>query len=179
MKRGLWALPIAIPLIVLLAFGFRNNPNAVASPLLNKQAPEFRLRSLTGSPVSLKSLRGRPVVVNFWASWCESCKVEHPYLREAWKSFGSRGVAFVGVMFQDNGSAARSFLARRGGGWPDVFDPQGSTAIEYGVTQVPETFLIDRNGIVRYKSTGPITWAGPVTPAVLTRQLTHLLDSRS
>ena len=169
MKRALWSLLIAVPLIIVLAAGFGRDPTAIASPLLNKPAPPFTLQSLDGRPVSLASLRGKPVVLNFWASWCLSCGAEHQYLREAWRAYGSRGVRFVGVVYQDTASDIRGFLHHYGGGWPQLRDPNGRTAIDYGVVQVPETYFIDRHGIVRYKSPGPLT------PDVLTEQLDRIV----
>jgi cytochrome c biogenesis protein CcmG/thiol:disulfide interchange protein DsbE len=168
-KRSVWALVIAIPVILLLASGFGRDPNAIASPLLNKPAPRFTLRTLDNRPVSMANLRGRPVVLNFWASWCVSCQQEHRNLMAAWRAFRQSGVVFVGIDYEDRASDARDFLHRYGGGWPVLQDPGQQTAINYGVYGVPETFFIDRSGIVRYKSTGP------VTPALLARDIPKLV----
>jgi cytochrome c biogenesis protein CcmG, thiol:disulfide interchange protein DsbE len=173
MKRAVWALVVAVPLVALLAAGFGRDPSVVASPLLNKPAPAFALQSIDGKPVSLESLHGKVVVLNFWASWCTSCRAEHGYLLDADRAYGSKGVALIGVMYQDSASAARSFLQQYGGGWPVVNDPGQRTAVDYGVIAVPETYFIDRRGIIRYKS------AGPVTPDLLTRQLTRLTGKQT
>lgn len=157
MKRSLWAVVVAVPLVWLLGSGFGHNPNAVRSPIVNHPAPAFSLQDFQGRPVSLASLRGKPVVVNFWASWCPDCKDEHPVLMRAWRAYGSR-VAFVGVDYQDHVSNARSFLHRYGNRWVELRDPSQQTAIDYGVYGVPETFFIDRHGVIRYKSLGPVTW---------------------
>lgn len=170
--RILWALIIAVPLIAVLALGFGRDPNAVASPLLNHQAPAFTLTTLSDRPFSLAQLRGRPVVMNFWASWCVGCKIEHPYLVAAWHTYEPKGVIFVGVLFNDNATSARAFMRDHGGGWPIVQDPGLQTAVAYGVTGIPETFFIDRRGIVRYKSTGV------VTPGLLHTQIERLLQSQ-
>lgn len=167
--RSLCAVVIAVPFVWLLASGFGRDPNAISSPLIDRRAPSFTLRSIDGREVSLASFRGRPVIVNFWASWCTACKFEHPYLLAAWRAYREQGVAFVGVLFSDNAGNARAFIQRYGGGWPDVLDPAQRTAINYGVYGVPETFFIDRAGIVRYKSTGP------VTPLLLYTDIQHLL----
>ncbi len=173
MKRALWALVIAVPLVALLAAGFGRDPSAISSPLLNKQAPAFTLRSLDGKPVSLVSLRGKPVIVNFWASWCLSCKDEHTYLLDAWRAYSSRGVAFLGVIYQDTPSDARAFLNQNGRGWPQLRDPGQQTAVDYGVVKIPETYFIDRHGIIRYKS------LGPVTPELLAQQIGRLLGKEA
>ena len=173
MKRTIWALAITVPLVALLAAGFGRDPSAIVSPLLNKPAPAFSLQSLDHRPVTLAALRGRPVVLNFWASWCLSCKAEHGYLLNAWHAYGPLGVAFVGVIYQDTDSDARAFLQQYGAGWPVVEDPNQQTALDYGVVQIPETYFIDRRGVVRYKS------PGPVTPDVLAQQIPRLLGEKS
>ncbi|MGH2443007.1 MAG: TlpA family protein disulfide reductase [Chloroflexota bacterium] len=174
MSRSFWAIPIAAPLIILLAVSFGRAGNS-ASPLLGKAAPALSLRSLSGKTVTLASLRGRPVVLNFWATWCTDCALEQSYLVHAWRRFAPQGVAFVGVSFKDSSAAARSFLARHGGRWPDLQDPGQQAAIDFGVTGVPETFLIDRSGVVRYKSTGPVVPQAQVTPADMAADLQRLL----
>jgi cytochrome c biogenesis protein CcmG/thiol:disulfide interchange protein DsbE len=176
MKRALWALPIAAVLIALLGFGLSYGPGGTpASPLLNKPAPVFALRTIDGRSLSLTHLRGHPVVLNFWASWCVSCKDEHPYLLDAYRQFAGKGVEFIGITFSDAAGDSRAFLRRHGGSWPNLTDPDQATAVAYGVSAVPETFIIDRHGIVRFKSTGPITPAGPVTPNDLAAELNQLL----
>lgn len=170
-RRALWAVLLAAPLVALLALGFGHDPNAVASPLLNHRAPNVTLKTLDGKTLHLSALRGRPIVLNFWASWCLGCKLEHPYLVQAWQIYGPEGVAFVGVLFDDTVANARAFLRQRGGGWPTLQDPGQVTAIDYGVSAVPETFFIDRRGIVRYKSTGM------VTPSLLRLEIMRLLTS--
>ncbi|MGH2447847.1 MAG: TlpA family protein disulfide reductase [Chloroflexota bacterium] len=173
MKRALWTAVIAIPLIVLLATGFSHDPDVIASPLVGKPAPAFSLRDLSGRRVSLSSLRGRPVLVNFWASWCLSCKVEHPSLLAAWRKFGKH-VAFVGIDYQDQASDARAYLRQHGGDWPILQDPGSVTAVNYGVSGVPESFLIDARGVVRYKFQGPIVPGTTMTPQQLQRDLRAL-----
>lgn len=173
---GLIGGAVALAVLALLVVGLtRASPNP-ASPLLGKAAPAFTLQALNGRAVSLSSLRGRPVVLNFWASWCVSCRAEHAYLLDAYRQYNPRGVAFVGVMYHDTASGARDFVRRHGGSWPTVSDPNEQTAVSYGVTAPPETFLIDRRGIIRYKSTGPVTPASPVTPAMLNHDLQSLLE---
>lgn len=162
------ATAITLPLIVLLFLGFQSKPGAIASPLIRHPAPAFRLRTIDGGTLSLASLGGRPVVLNFWASWCTACKQEHPYLLQAWRRYSPR-VTFVGVLYQDSARNARAFMRRYGGSWSSVLDPDGTTAIDYGVYGVPETFFIDRRGVVRAKS------VGPVTPRLLTSQIGALL----
>lgn len=173
MKRVIWAFVIGIPIVFLLATGFGRDPNAIVSPLINKSAPHFTLRTLGGSQLSLSSSRGHPIVLNFWASWCLSCRVEHPYLVAAWHHYAPRGVDFIGVVYEDAADNARAFMKQYGGGWTDVMDPVQQTAINYGVYGPPETFFIDRGGVIRFKSTGP------VTPSLLTRDINALLTEKN
>lgn len=150
------ALAVTVPIVVLLALGFRGT-NAISSPLVGHPAPRFALKTLDGrSTVSLASLKGKPVVLNFWQSSCIPCRQEHALLLSAYKAYGTR-VAFVGVSYQDTVSGAVSFLKERGGSWPALQDPDGSTAIDYGVYGIPETYFIDGSGVVRYKRVGQLT----------------------
>lgn len=148
---------IVVPLTLLLGYGFTRNPQALPAAFLNQPAPEFDLVSIDGRRLASAELRGRPVVINFWASWCSECKREHPVLMEGHRRFGDE-VAFVGVLYQDRVEDARAYLATNGdSGYPNLIDPDGRLALEFGVTGVPETFFIDRDGVVRYKQWGALT----------------------
>jgi len=135
---------VVLALLAVLAVGLQSDPQASVSPLLNHPAPVVTLNTLDGTRFSLARLRGRPIVLNFWASWCVGCKLEHPYLLHAWHIYQPDGVAMVGIVFSDSVGNARSFLREYGGGWPNLQDPNGSVAVKYGVSAVPETFFIDR-----------------------------------
>jgi len=142
MKRALWAPLLAAPVLVLLALGFARNPDAASSPLLHHQASAIHLRTLNNAPFSLATLRGQPVVLNFWASWCVGRKIEHSYLVQAWHAYRQNGVAFVGIVYQDTRSNAQAFLRQHGGGWLNLQDPEQHTAIDYGVWGIPRLFLL-------------------------------------
>ena len=170
-RRALWSVVIGAPLVLLLAFGFGRDPNAISSPLIGKPAPTFALRTLDHTTLSLAALRGEPVVVNFWASWCTGCLAEHQYLLDAWRTYHRQGVRFVGVIYDDKQADARSFVQHYGGAWPDVLDPGQQTAINFGVYGVPETYFIDLHGVIRAKSTGM------VTPELLHKWLGRLVQT--
>lgn len=160
---------IVIPVAWLLFQGLGRDPRAIPSALIGRPAPSVVAVSMDGETVSLTAYRGRPVILNFWASYCFECIEEHRVLTEAQERYGER-LAIVGVLYQDTVTDARAFLARYGdGGWPNLLDPEGRLAIDYGVTGPPESFFIDAAGVVRYKQ-----W-GAVTPAVLDEQLPNLL----
>lgn len=149
-------LVIVLPLLILFAASFGNDPHAVRSPLVGREAPPFTLSPVDGSaPVSLASLRGKPVVLNFWATWCEPCKREHGVLHQGARAFGDQ-VQFIGVVYEDEKPKIEAFLERYGSGYPALLDDGGKTAIAYGITGVPETFFIDASGKVVSKYNGPL-----------------------
>jgi len=154
-----WAIPLAVlPVLVLLAYGFRTDPREIPSPLLGKPASAFSLTTFDGKPVSLEALRGKVVILNFWASWCmPGCYDEAPSLERAWQAYRDRDVVLVGVNVQDKEEPARRFLTQFGHTFANAPDPSGRVAVDYGVYGVPETFFIDRKGRVRFKQTGAVT----------------------
>ena len=160
MKRALrWLLPLsAIPVLALLAYGFRLDPRDIPSPLVGRPAAAFTLTGFDGQPVSLDAHRGQVVVVNFWASWCvPACYDEAPVLERNWRTYRDRGVAVIGVDIQDTDEAARTFIDRFDLTFPNARDATGRVAVDYGVYGVPETFFIDRAGRIRSKHVGAVT----------------------
>jgi cytochrome c biogenesis protein CcmG/thiol:disulfide interchange protein DsbE len=134
----------------------RFDPRGVPSILTNKRVPGFRLPGLPGegfSSVDLMST-GRPTLVNFWASWCPPCIQEHPVLME----LQAAGVQIWGIAYKDNRSNSLDFLERNGNPFVrSAADAPGRVAIDWGLTGVPETFLVDGEGYVRWRMTGPLT----------------------
>ena len=163
----------AVPLLILLAYGFRTDPRAIPSPLVGKPAPPFALDLFEGGRLSLEGLRGKVVVVNFWASWCyPACYEEAPILEAGWREYRERGVVFVGVNIQDTEPKAREFLRLFNHTFPNGPDPKGQVAVDYGVYGVPETFFVDRQGMIRAKH------VGAVTEPVLRQKLDPLVKNR-
>ncbi len=120
-------------------------------------APAFSLERLDGKgELELESLRGKAVVLNFWASWCGPCRDELPVLEDAWQRWRDKGVVFVGIDIRDLRSDARRFLTRFGVTYPNVYDGKGSTVGRYGTTGVPETYFVDAQGRVVYRIAGPV-----------------------
>lgn len=158
-SRLRWAIPAAVvPVLLLLAYGFRSDPREIPSPLLGRPAATFSLTTFSGAPLSLESLRGKVVMLNFWASWCmPACYEEAPTLERTWRDYKDKGVVVVGVDVQDKEEAAREFLARFNHSFPNAPDPKGRVSVDYGVYGVPETFFIDRKGRVRFKQVGALT----------------------
>ena len=144
--------------LLLFAFAmlFGRDPHEVPFGLKNKPAPDFTLTRLdNGESVTLSQLRGRPLVLNFWASWCGPCAQEHPTLALAAQRFHTEA-NFYGVIFEDTPEDARKFAAPTSTSFPQLIDPQSRMAVDYGVTGVPETYFIDAQGIIRDKFVGPL-----------------------
>ncbi len=154
-----WLIPLSVvPVLALLAYGFRVNPHDIPSPLVGRPATPFVLRTFDGRDLSLASLRGRVVVLNFWASWCyPACYEEAPALERSWRAYRDREVSVVGVAIQDQPDAARKFIADFSLSFPNAPDPDGKVSVDYGVYGVPETFFIDRAGRIRLKQTGAVS----------------------
>jgi len=156
-KRALWTLGIFIALVALLAVGLRLNPREVPSPLIGKPAPPFELPLLTepDKRFSQKDMLGKVWIMNVWASWCPPCLVEHPVVTQISRS----GIApVVGLNYKDARDDALPWLKRNGNPYQlIVFDANGRIGIDYGVYGVPETYVIDRKGVIRYKHIGPLS----------------------
>ena len=146
---------IVTPLLVFLALSFGKDPRAIDSPLVGRTAPDFALHGLDGEMVRLADLRGKPVVINFWATWCQPCIAAHPVLQAGAKQYED-DVAFLGVIYQDEPEEIQAFVDRRGAWGPSLVDEGGTVAIAYGVYGAPETFFIDRQGVIVRKVTGAL-----------------------
>ena len=157
MNKALWTLGIFVALVALLAVGLRLNPREVPSPLIGKPAPHFEL-PLLAQPDKLfsqKDMLGKVWIMNVWASWCPPCLVEHPVVTRIAQS----GMApVVGLNYKDQRDDALPWLKRNGDPYLlNVYDLNGRIGIDYGVYGVPETYVIDQKGVIRYKHVGPLT----------------------
>jgi len=155
--RYLIPLGVFVVLTAFLYIGLGLNPRALQSTLLDKPAPTFNLPQVNNPTQTLKKedLLGKVSLINVWASWCVSCRQEHPLLMQLSKQ---KNIYLYGLNWKDELTAAKSWLMQHGDPYrASAFDPTGRTGIDYGVTGTPETFIIDKQGIVRYKYVGPIT----------------------
>lgn len=161
MKPALkFLLPLAVFLVLVgfFAMGLKLDPREVPSPLIGKPAPAFRLPILgeSGKTFSPEDMRGKVWVLNVWASWCAACREEHPLLMDMARS----GIVLVGLDYKDAEADAREVLAQSGNPYQVVaVDVDGRVGIDYGVYGVPETYVIDPQGIIRYKQIGPLSEA--------------------
>ena len=157
MNRSVFPLAIFVLLVALLGYGLSLDPKKVPSPLIDKPAPEFRLAMLEDPSRSLspRDLRGRVWVLNVWASWCVSCRAEHEVVTE----LANRNlVTVVGLNYKDQSSDARRWLEQFGNPYAtSLIDLDGRVGIDWGVYGVPETFVVDADGKIRYKHIGPMT----------------------
>ena len=153
-----FGLPLVIFVIlsIFLAIGLKLDPREVPSPLVGKPAPTFKLPQLldTAAHISASDMRGKVWLLNVWASWCVSCRAEHPLLNE----IAATGmIEIVGLNYKDSPQDALAWLQQWGNPYVNVpVDANGTVGIDWGVYGVPETFVIDSEGIVRHKHTGPL-----------------------
>lgn len=168
---GRYLIPLILfgILVVFLAIGLGRNPHEVPSPLINKPAPSFRLAQLKDPAkfFSAEEMRGRVWLLNVWASWCVSCREEHPLLLEISRS---GVVPIYGLNYKDRPEDALAWLRDLGDPYIlSVSDLDGRVGIDYGYYGAPETFVIDQQGVIRFKQIGPITpdaWQKTILPLV-------------
>jgi cytochrome c biogenesis protein CcmG/thiol:disulfide interchange protein DsbE len=169
MSRYLIPLAIFVALVAFLAIGLGHDPREVPSPLINKAAPAFQLPQLNdeAKTFSAAEMRGKVWLLNVWASWCISCREEHPLLLQ-FSRIGA--VPIYGLNYKDKREDALSWLDELGDPYVlSASDLDGRVGIDYGVYGAPETYLIDRNGVIRFKQIGPITfdvWEKKILPLV-------------
>ncbi len=182
MKAGKLIATLAVVAVLggLFAFGLlRGEPDRdIPSNLIGRPAPGFELplyeryRAELGEALTLADLSGRPLVVNFWASWCAPCYDEAPVLQQYWEAYRDRGVVFVGIQTQDRGKLAegRAFIDMFDLSFPNVVDDDSAVSVDWGLFGVPETFFVASDGRVVHKH------IGPVTPETMDRQLAAILQ---
>lgn len=157
MKRFLLPLGIFITLVMFLGIGLRLNPREIPSPFIDKAAPSFKLTQLhdAAKTIAPQDMAGQVWLLNVWASWCVSCRQEHPVLMELAK----QGVVpILGLNYKDTREAGSGWLRQYGNPYQiSAFDSDGRVGIDYGVYGVPETFVIDKRGVIRMKHVGPVT----------------------
>ena len=147
---------IVAPLVVLLRVGFNFDPEIVESPLMDQEAPLFTLADRFGETYSLEDMRGKPVVINFWATYCPPCYVEHPLFMESSRRWAGEA-HFIGVIYHDDPALIARWEEQLGAWGPSLIDEEGRMAIAYGVYGPPETFFIGRDGRIAYKVIGVVS----------------------
>lgn len=163
-----WTVLGAVIVLLMVVFlpRFGSDPTLSASPLIGNPVPDVTVEDVAdGSPIALRSLEGRIVVVNFWAPWCIPCREEHAVLIAAAEAFATADVMVLGVVYQSEIGDVNRFLDELGRGYPAAIDPGSRAAISFGVRGVPETFFVDGSGTVVAKVTGPVD--GPIMTSTL------------
>jgi len=176
-QRRVWLYYVAIfvvAIVVLWVFAgrFGDDPRMVESPLIGQPLPELTLEYLEqDGSLNFADLKGRALVINFWASWCFPCRAEHPALNAAAAMYEDQGVHFIGISYQDRKEAAVGFLDEfgRGTNYSYVMDTDSRTIVELGVFGVPETYFVDKNGVIRGRH------QGAVDPVVLAENIEEAL----
>jgi cytochrome c biogenesis protein CcmG, thiol:disulfide interchange protein DsbE len=157
MSRFVIPLAVFIVLVAFLAIGLGHDPRTVPSPLIGNPAPDFQLAQLHEATKTFtpKEMRGQVWLLNVWASWCVSCRDEHPLLVELGRS---KTIPIYGLNYKDQRADALAWLSEFGDPYVlSATDTDGRVGIDYGVYGVPETYLIDKNGVIRHKQVGPVT----------------------
>jgi cytochrome c biogenesis protein CcmG/thiol:disulfide interchange protein DsbE len=159
MRRALFVLPLLLFLVLAgyfaLALRPDRDPHELPSALLDKEAPAFQLAGLNGDGIARDALKGRPVLINFFASWCVPCREEHPLLM---RLAGQEHVPLYGIDYKDRPEAARSLLAEFGDPYRAIgMDRDGRVGLDFGVYGVPETYVLDGGGHIRKRFVGPLT----------------------
>ncbi len=155
-RRLIISIVVIVPLVWLLAYGFKRDPRYIVSPLIGHRAPPFTLTLFNGETISLSDLRGKVVFLNFWASWCLPCRAEARDLEATWQTLKDKDVVFLGIDLQDTRKDALEFLKEFKVTYPNGSDPLGKVSVDYGVWGIPETFFIDPQGIISYKHVGEL-----------------------
>ena len=161
MRRIVFLLPILIVAVLVAVFWIGLDPkrdkSVLPSALVGKPAPAIDLPALNdgAARLSLEAFKGQLVAINFFASWCLPCRAEHPLLKQVSAEFG---VPVIGISWKDKPEASRAYIAELGDPYAATgSDESGRTGIDFGITGIPETFLIDAKGVVRYRLAGPVT----------------------
>ena len=162
MKNKVTILTLLASLILVTALLLRTDHEGFNKAAVGATAPDLELFDIHRNKVTLSSLQGSVVLINFWATWCESCVIEIPSLQTLFNRFSENSrFRLITIVYRDNIQSALEYLQQQGHSFPVYANPDGSAAKKYGITGVPETFIIDKHGILREKIIGPAQWDTP------------------
>jgi len=150
---------VVIGFLGLLVWGMLNKQPITGLSgvtMVDRPAPDFTLTTFQRNTISLADLRGKPIIINFWASWCPPCRIEAPLIERTWRTYENRGLIFLGVNIQDREEDALNYIREFNITYPNGPDPTGEIAIDYGVSGLPVTFFVSRNGQVVRRWVGAI-----------------------
>ena len=164
---------VVIGFLGLLVWGMLNREPITGLSgitMVDRPAPDFVLQTFQGDTISLADLRGRPMVINFWASWCPPCRDEAPLLERTWRAYKNRDLIFLGVNIQDRKEDAVNYMREFDITFPNGPDPTGEITINYGVSGLPVTFFVSRDGKVVRR------WVGALEHSVLIRSIEEIMQ---
>ncbi|MGD1074659.1 MAG: redoxin domain-containing protein [Thermodesulfovibrionales bacterium] len=162
--KGIVLIVLLLAGLVILFFEIRKQETPPSSPTIGLDAPELALRDASGKTFTLAALKGSVVFINFWASWCPPCKEEIPSIQMLYQHFRDDGrFRMLTVLYKDEYQKAIAILRQNNYDFPVLTDTDGRTASFYGLTGVPETYIVDKKGVLREKVIGPADWASPQT----------------
>jgi cytochrome c biogenesis protein CcmG/thiol:disulfide interchange protein DsbE len=171
-RRGLspaWLAAGIIAVVIIALLGYAIASGTSQPPQVGNAVPDFQLEAFDGSTMILSEQQGKIVIVNFFASWCDPCRLEATDLEQSWREYQNQGVQFFGIAYKDAASKAEAFLEEFEVSYPSTVERGNQTARAYGLTGVPETFVIDQQGLlVRH-------FLGPITQAQLGQEIDNLL----
>ena len=166
-KQTIVFIVLAVAIVFFFLFVFSKAPKGTKIIKEGDQAPEFTLKSMDGKSVNLSQFRGKAVMVHFWATWCPPCVDEIPTLEKLYRTLMGSNFEMLAISVDDGGDAVRSFMQRNKLSLPVFLDPGKSVSASYGTFKFPETYILDRNGRVRYKMIGPANWDDPAAVKAL------------
>ena len=141
-------------LVILLALGSMATSCQSEAPQVGKRAPDFQLNTLDGQSVSLGDLKGKPVLLNFWATWCGPCRIEMPFLQQIYDEWRGRGLVLLAINISESPSQIAEFMQNQGLSFPVLLDSGGEIAQKYNIQYIPSTFFIDKDGIIQDMKVG-------------------------
>ncbi len=148
---------IFLVILVILAFGLKHDPREIQSPLIGKKAPDFTVSLFSGGKFNLAGHKGKPVIVNFWASWCVACVEEEDVLESTYQKYKNKDIVFIGVDIQDKKEDALAYMKQHPKSYLVARDEDGEVSLDYGIYGVPETFFVNRRREIIYKHAAPLT----------------------
>jgi len=146
---GLKVIVLIVLTLGLLMTGCSSGTNQ--QPVIGKPAPNFKLQSLDGQSISLSDFRGKPVLINFWATWCGPCRIEMPYLQQIYEEWHGKGMVVLTINIGESSSQIKEFMQSQGLSLPVLLDKGGSVAQKYNILGIPTTFFLDKDGVIQDK----------------------------